>query len=287
MPNRCRELSTRRGPDVTEHGTRMRKSASDAHLGNGDHHRSARPGRVPKSSTRCAPGSSASTTSSRRGGPTARSAAWLAAELTLREVSAELRTVLELCDKVTEDSQGAFDIHVGADPRVEPREGLGPIDPSGLVKGWALQRAAGRPPSGRSDQLRHQRRRRRHHRGPTGRPGERWRVGIRHPWQRDKVAMVLDVSDLGVATSGRYERGDHIIDPRTGQPATGLMSVTVVARRPRAGRRLRHGRSRPRRRRDRRGSPSAALASVAISDDGTASSPTSCSVYREDCAASE
>ena len=32
-----------------------------------------------------------------------------------------------------------------------------------------------------------------------------------------------------MATSGRYERGDHIIDPRTGQPATGLMSVTVVA----------------------------------------------------------
>ena len=63
-------------------------------------------------------------------------------ELSLREVSADLRTVLELCDKVTEDSHGAFDIYVGADPRVEPREGLGPIDPSGLVKGWALQRAA-------------------------------------------------------------------------------------------------------------------------------------------------
>jgi thiamine biosynthesis lipoprotein len=41
--------------------------------------------------------------------------------------------------------------------------------------------------------------------------------------------MVLDVSDVGVATSGRYERGDHIIDPRTGRPAVGLMSVTVVA----------------------------------------------------------
>ena len=41
--------------------------------------------------------------------------------------------------------------------------------------------------------------------------------------------MVLEVSDVGVATSGRYERGDHIIDPRTGQPASGLMSVTVVA----------------------------------------------------------
>ncbi len=41
--------------------------------------------------------------------------------------------------------------------------------------------------------------------------------------------MVLGVSDVGVATSGRYERGDHIIDPLTGEPARGLMSVTVVA----------------------------------------------------------
>jgi thiamine biosynthesis lipoprotein len=96
------------------------------------------------------------------------------------------------------------------------------------VKGWALQRAA--------EDLRRS--------GATNfainaggdiitaggpRPGERWRVGIRHPWQRERVAMVLEVSDVGVATSGRYERGDHIIDPRTGEPATGLMSVTVVA----------------------------------------------------------
>ncbi|MHB8670037.1 MAG: FAD:protein FMN transferase, partial [Acidimicrobiales bacterium] len=45
----------------------------------------------------------------------------------------------------------------------------------------------------------------------------------------DKVAAVVAVSDLGVATSGRYERGDHVIDPRTGMPARGVMSVTVIA----------------------------------------------------------
>jgi len=149
-------------------------------------------------------------------------------ELTFQDVSPELRTVLGLCDEVSQDSDGAFDIYVGGDPRVTPREGLGPIDPSGLVKGWALQRAA--------EDLRHA--------GAVNfainaggdiitaggpRPGERWRVGIRHPWRPEKVAMVLEVSDVGVATSGRYERGDHIIDPRTGKPATGLMSVTVVA----------------------------------------------------------
>ena len=149
-------------------------------------------------------------------------------EVARRDVSAELRTVLDLCDQVSEDSRGAFDIYVGADPRVARREGLGPIDPSGLVKGWALQRAARdlRRAGASSFAI---------NAGgdviTAGRPGpaSAWRVGVRHPWQRDKVAMVLHVSDLGVATSGRYERGDHIIDPRTGEPATGLMSVTVVA----------------------------------------------------------
>ena len=54
------------------------------------------------------------------------------------------------------------------------------------------------------------------------------RLGIQHPWERDRVAAVLLVSDDAVATSGRYERGDHVVDPRTGRPALGLASVTVV-----------------------------------------------------------
>ena len=42
------------------------------------------------------------------------------------------------------------------------------------------------------------------------------------------MAAVLEVSDRAVATSGDYERGDHVTDPRTGRAATGLRSVTVV-----------------------------------------------------------
>jgi len=147
--------------------------------------------------------------------------------LTLDQVSSEVREVLQLCDWVQQESLGAFDIRVGADRCVDAREGLGPIDPSGLVKGWALGRAAnllraegvanfainaggdvvtaGQP-----------------------RPGAGWRVGIQRPWERDKVAVVVTVSGLAVATSGRYERGDHIIDPFSGSPVTGLMSVTVI-----------------------------------------------------------
>lgn len=54
-------------------------------------------------------------------------------------------------------------------------------------------------------------------------------MGVRHPEQPDKLCTILDVTDHAVATSARYERGDHIIDGRTGLPATGLLSVTVVA----------------------------------------------------------
>jgi FAD:protein FMN transferase len=59
--------------------------------------------------------------------------------------------------------------------------------------------------------------------------GEPWRVGVRHP--RDAQALLghVQVSDAAVCTSGDYERGDHIRDPRTGAPCTSVASVTVVA----------------------------------------------------------
>ena len=42
------------------------------------------------------------------------------------------------------------------------------------------------------------------------------------------LATVLETRDLAVATSGAYERGEHITNPHTGRPANGLLSVTVV-----------------------------------------------------------
>ncbi len=60
-----------------------------------------------------------------------------------------------------------------------------------------------------------------------------WRIGIRHPDQTDRLATVLEVRDRAVATSGTYERGEHLVDPRTGERATGLRSLTVVG--PRLG----------------------------------------------------
>ncbi len=67
--------------------------------------------------------------------------------------------------------------------------------------------------------------------------GEVWKVGVRNPRAHNKNICVLPVSNLAVATSGDYERYrvvngkrvHHILDPRTGYPSTGCMSVTVTA----------------------------------------------------------
>ncbi len=148
-------------------------------------------------------------------------------DLAVADADPEVRVVLELCEQIRLESHGAFDISFGARAKVTPRPGLAPLDPSGLVKGWAVDRtgdllaAAGAANffvNAGGDVVTRGR--------PAGAGG--WRVGIQHPWERDRVAAVLLVNDAAVATSGRYERGDHVLDPRTGLPATGLASVTVV-----------------------------------------------------------
>jgi thiamine biosynthesis lipoprotein len=55
-----------------------------------------------------------------------------------------------------------------------------------------------------------------------------WRVGIQHPHERDKVAAVLEATDLAIATSGTYARGRHVFDPHSGLPPIGVVSVTIV-----------------------------------------------------------
>ncbi len=103
----------------------------------------------------------------------------------------------------------------------------GRFDPSGLVKGWAIDRACSILDGfGYRDYIVDaggdvQTRGRNPKRGP-------WRVGIRHPILRDKVARVVLASGLAVATSGTYEKGEHILDPHTGKPAGAWLSFTVV-----------------------------------------------------------
>ena len=67
--------------------------------------------------------------------------------------------------------------------------------------------------------------------------GQEWKVAITNPMDKSQAFALLPISDGAVVTSGDYERfveieGEryaHIIDPRTGYPAKGIISVTVFA----------------------------------------------------------
>lgn len=136
----------------------------------------------------------------------------------LREAAAseDVRWVLARCARLREESGGAFDERAG-----------GRLDPSALVKGWAADCAADMllcegiadfSLTLGGDVVAH----------GGALPEPYWRVGIQHPLDRDALAATIDVRDTAVATSGFYERGAHIVDPRSAAPARGVLSVTVI-----------------------------------------------------------
>jgi thiamine biosynthesis lipoprotein len=136
--------------------------------------------------------------------------------VSLGEVPAEIAGVLALCSTARDLSGGWFD------PWAMP----GGVDPTGLVKGWATEQALGElraagvrgaMVSAGGDLATFG--------GPT--PGSAWRIGVRDPWAADRIACVLE-SPGAVATSGCYERGNHVLDPHTGLAAARCVSATVA-----------------------------------------------------------
>lgn len=104
-------------------------------------------------------------------------------------------------------------------------------DPSGLVKGWAVERAAellaGADPGG----------------GPrhdfclnaggdvvvSTAPGSPpWRVGVEDPLTASRLVEVVNLAAGAAATSGTARRGAHIVDPHRGTPTAEVAGVTVV-----------------------------------------------------------
>ncbi|KQY21457.1 hypothetical protein ASD16_17545 [Cellulomonas sp. Root485] len=134
------------------------------------------------------------------------------------EPSPDLREVLGIAARFGDLSGGAFSV----------RRPDGSLDTDGVVKGWAAQRAADTLTAaglttfclnaGGDVVVRGE---------PE--PGRGWNVGVRDPSDPQSFRTVLEVRDGAVATSGTYERGEHVWDGRTGQPATDLRAATVVA----------------------------------------------------------
>jgi thiamine biosynthesis lipoprotein len=143
-------------------------------------------------------------------------------EIGLEDCPPEVVDVVELGAAAERESAGAFSI------RLPGPGGTRVLDPSGVVKGWAVERAAaplralpdtdfclsaGGDMTCRTLD-------------PTSPP---WRIGIEDPADPTRVLAVVPVFTGAVATSGTAHRGEHLVDARTGRPPTGVASVTVVA----------------------------------------------------------
>jgi thiamine biosynthesis lipoprotein len=126
--------------------------------------------------------------------------------------SAVVQEVLAQCDRLRALTGGFFDTRA-----------TGRLDPSGFVKGWAVERAVELLERAGATRLAV-------NAGGDAvvRGGVPWRVGIQHPIEREQLAAVIEVRDAAIATSGAYERGIHIVNPHNKRPAEGLLSVTVL-----------------------------------------------------------
>jgi len=146
-------------------------------------------------------------------------------ELTIADAPADVREVARLCEQARDRTEGWFDGWLPDGPRGERL-----FEPTGLVKGWAVQRACvlllGALPAhdvlldaGGDIALACNR---------DDTPA--WTVGIEDPRDRSRLLATLELRAGGVATSGSAARGAHVLDPRTGEPGgAGMLAVTVVA----------------------------------------------------------
>jgi thiamine biosynthesis lipoprotein len=128
----------------------------------------------------------------------------------------EVADVLAIGAAAERSSGGAFALR---------RDGV--LDPSGVVKGWAAERAAEHLvalpdtdfclSAGGDITCR------------TGDPAAApWRIGIEDPRDPTRIVAVVPLRNGAVATSGGTHRGAHIVDARTGRTPSGLASVTVI-----------------------------------------------------------
>jgi thiamine biosynthesis lipoprotein len=139
-------------------------------------------------------------------------------KLTYGQLSSDLKLVLKLCEDTARASRGYFDI----------RRPDGTLDPSGLVKGWAIFNATNLVKSwgyqnyyinaGGDIQV--------NGLNPQGQP---WTIGIRNPQNRAQNVKVVSIGNRGIATSGTYIRGQHVYDPIDPQkPISEIVSLTVI-----------------------------------------------------------
>lgn len=144
-------------------------------------------------------------------------------ELALADCDPAVAEVMALAEAAHASSHGAFDVWLPGP------DGTRRLDPSGVVKGWAVDRAVAPlralPDtdvclSAGGDMVCH----------VADPDGEAWVVGVEDPHDTSRVVARVPVRRGAVATSGSAHRGGHVVDGRTGRPALELASVTVIGR---------------------------------------------------------
>lgn len=141
-------------------------------------------------------------------------------EIDLAQCPPEVAEVINLGADAEQRSDGAFSIMLPTDSGAR-------LDPSGVVKGWAVERASRHLAvldetdfclSAGGDMVCR----------IASSDSPVWRVGIENPQDPKTIIAVVPVGNGAVATSGVAHRGQHIVDARTGRPPAGIASVTVI-----------------------------------------------------------
>lgn len=137
-------------------------------------------------------------------------------ELAESKYDSELQEIIDWAEKTKKETDGHFDVwHNGI------------FDPSGIVKGWAVQKAseqvakeidnfyvdAGGDIQAKGVNTEHQ----------------PWRIGIRNPFDRSQNVAIVSLDNYAVATSGTAVRGQHIYNPKSDRPIMNIVSISVVA----------------------------------------------------------
>lgn len=134
------------------------------------------------------------------------------------EWSKDMKFVISLCDETKDITNGYFDIYHN-----------GKLDPSGLVKGWAIYNASKLLQekgiknfyieAGGDIQA-----------DGSNADKKPWTIGIRNPFNIDEIIKIVHLENQGMATSGTYIRGQHIYNPHiNNQDITDVKSLTVIA----------------------------------------------------------
>jgi len=130
------------------------------------------------------------------------------------KVSGEMKDILRQAEDLKVETDGYFDI----------KRPDGRIDPSGIIKGWAIKNAA--------DILRRLGYKRFYvdAGGDAEIVGGPWKWGIRNPFNKTEIVKILKLSNCGIATSGTYERGQHIYNPiaQRSDPITKRTEITDI-----------------------------------------------------------